>query len=204
MDRYIDEEELNIKNEEIEEKEEFETSYDKKNNRVKFKVVLHESRAEKFGRITDGSTAKFLNIALEYFEYRCALSGERFVKFDKKVRKGIATNLSAEHMVPLCIGGDDIVPNLLPTVLQYNMQKNGYYPIDFWKQAKDVKENTIYSPYRLLKVINYMRKTATEEARESVREGKVKKFKKIGAQGRCAPIYNKGIEEQECYRQLAW
>lgn len=58
------------------------TSYDKKNNIVKFKQVNHSERADKFGRISDGETSKFLNVALEYFNYRCALTGERFVKFD--------------------------------------------------------------------------------------------------------------------------
>ena len=114
------------------------TSYDKKNNIVKFKQVNHSERADKFGRISDGETSKFLNVALEYFNYRCALTGEKFVKFDKSIStedeetqdiEKLKSNLSAEHMVPLCRGGDDIVPNLFRTVHQFNIQKNVHFQI---------------------------------------------------------------------------
>ena len=164
-------------------------NYDKKTNRIKFRTVNHSERAFEFHRITDYETSKFLNIALEYFDYRCAITGERFVEFDKAIiveneeeqeeTVKLKSNLSAEHMIPLCRGGDDIVPNLFPTIYQYNVQKNGYYPIDYWKQAKDINGNSIYSPFRLLKVINYMLKSSTIEARECVRDKDVKKFKKL-------------------------
>ena len=108
--------------------------------------------------MSDGETAKYLNVALEYFDNRCALSGEKFVKFDKKT-EGKLTNLSAEHVVALCIGGHDIVPNLTPSVLQYNIRKNGYYLLDYWDKQKDSNGKSIYSPYRLLKLVNYMMKS---------------------------------------------
>ena len=182
------------------------TSYDKKNNVVKFKQVNHSNRADSFGRISDGETSKFLNIALEYFNYRCALTGERFVKFDKSISTEdeetqeiikLKSNLSVEHMVPLCRGGDDIVPNLFPTIYQFNVQKNGYYPLDYFKQAKNINEQSIYSPYRLLKIINYMLKSSTVEARECVREKNVRKYKKIILTPNEIDKYLKEIEEKE-------
>ena len=182
------------------------TSYDKKNNKVKFKQVNHSERADIFGRISDGETSKFLNVALEYFNYRCALTGEKFVKFDKSISTEdeetqdilkLKSNLSAEHMVPLCRGGDDIVPNLFPTVYQFNIQKNGYYPIDYMKQAKNANGQSIYSPYRLLKIINYMMKSSTVEARECIRDKDVKKFKKIILTPNEIDKYLKGIEEKD-------
>lgn len=55
------------------------------------------------------------------------LCQEKFVAFDNAVeREGnakLTTNLSAEHIVALTTGGNDIIPNIVPTVLQYNVQK---------------------------------------------------------------------------------
>ena len=154
-------------------------SYDSEKKMLVFKTVNHSGRVRKSNnQITDGEVAKFLNVALEYFDYRCALSGEEFFEWDERVNR-MKCNLSAEHMIPLTAGGSDIVPNLFPTVLHYNLQKHGYNPLDYWKQAKDIKGNSIYNPYRLLKVINYMIKTSTPEARACVRGGDIKKFKKL-------------------------
>ena len=130
---------------------------------VKFKSVNHHKRAEANEVESDGEIATYANYALEYFGYRCALSGEKFVVFDNPVeREGnakLTTNLSAEHIVALTTGGNDIIPNIVPTVLQYNVQKNGYYILDWWPKAKDINENSIYSPERLLKLVNYMLKS---------------------------------------------
>ena len=92
--------------------------------KAKFARVNHIERAATKGRQTDGDTTWAANIALEYFGNRCALSGEEFKVFDKKI-SGKRTNLSAEHVVALSLGGDDIIPNIVPSVLQYNIQKNG-------------------------------------------------------------------------------
>ena len=111
-----------------------------RNGQVEFKKVNHSERAvKKFKRASDGEATKYVNIALEYFGHRCALSGERFVLFEEKIQ-GKKSNLSAEHVVALCLGGDDIVPNLVPTVLQYNIMKNGYYLLDYWDKQKDIEE----------------------------------------------------------------
>ena len=148
----------------IEYDEYFENETEKdKSGKVKFKNVNHSERAEANDVITDGETTTYVNYALEYFGYRCALSGERFVIFDNPVEREknnrITSNLSAEHVVALTTGGNDIIPNIVPTVLQYNVQKNGYYILDWWPKAKDINGNTIYSPEKLLKLVNYMVKS---------------------------------------------
>ncbi len=150
----------------IEAKEE-QTSVDKK-GKVKFKNVNHQRRAEKLGRLSDGNMTIYMNIALRYFENRCALSGERFESFGngKLENSAAKNNLSAEHVVALCQGGDDIFPNLVPTVLQYNISKNGYYLLDWWTKQKDIEGKDLYSPYRLLKLINYMMKSIDARNKE--------------------------------------
>jgi len=135
---------------------------DKKSGNLKFIKVNHSKRAEKFGRLSDGDTTKYMNIALKYFDNRCALSGEEFKSFKEgNVKNSKAkSNLSAEHVVALCQGGNDVYPNLVPTVLQYNVSKNGYYLLDWWNKQKNSDETQIlYSPYRLLKLVNYMMKS---------------------------------------------
>ena len=133
-----------------------------KSGQVKFKSVNHHKRAEANEVESDGETATYANYALEYFGYRCALSGEKFIVFDNPVereRYKRTSNLSAEHVVALTTGGNDIIPNIVPTVLQYNVQKNGYYILDWWPKAKDVNGNPIYTPEKLLKIVNYMLKS---------------------------------------------
>ena len=151
---------------------------DKKTKELKYTYVSYEEKANQYGRRTDGESSRFLNVALEYFNNRCALSGEKFNIFEGKA-SGRNNSLSAEHMVPIAGGGDDIVPNLLPTVLHYNLQKVNYYPIDYWKNAKDINGNNIFNPYRLLKCINYMTKASTPEAREYVKNRKFKKYRNV-------------------------
>lgn len=142
---------------------------------VIFENVNHSDRAAKFKVLSDGEVAEYVNVALEYFNNRCALSGERFEKFKGKIDRKIGTNLSAEHVVALCQGGHDIVPNLVPSVLQYNISKNGYYLLDWWGKQKDVNGKPIFSPYRLLKLVNFMIKSI--EAREFSQGKDIKKMR---------------------------
>ena len=133
-----------------------------KEGHAKFKVVNHSERALANGVSSDGEVAIYANYALEYFDYRCALSGEKFVIFDEPVKREknkITTNLSAEHIVALVTGGNDIIPNIVPSVLQYNIQKNGYYILDWWSKARDIEGNPIYTPEKLLKLTNFMLKS---------------------------------------------
>lgn len=147
-----------------------------KKGHVIFEKVNHSDRAAKFKVLSDGEVAEYVNVALEYFNNRCALSGERFEKFKGKIDRKIGTNLSAEHVVALCQGGHDIVPNLVPSVLQYNISKNGYYLLDWWGKQKDVNGKPIYSPYRLLKLVNFMIKSI--EAREFSQGKDIKNYRK--------------------------
>ena len=176
--------------------EEKETSTTKdKTGHIKFKKVNHQERAKKSGRISDGNTAAYLNIALEYFNYRCALSGEQFKSFnDEKVENSFAkNNLSAEHVVPLCQGGDDIFPNLVPSVLQYNISKNGYNLLDWWGKQKDIEGKNLYSPYRLLKLANYMMKSI--DARN--KELNIKQYEKVILTPNEIDIFLAKIEKQD-------
>ena len=176
--------------------EEKETSTTKdKTGHIKFKKVNHQERAKKSGRISDGNTAAYLNIALEYFNYRCALSGEQFKSFnDEKVENSFAkNNLSAEHVVPLCQGGDDIFPNLVPSVLQYNISKNGYNLLDWWGKQKDIEGKNLYSPYRLLKLANYMMKSIDARSKDL----NIKQYEKVILTPNEIDIFLAKIEKQD-------
>ena len=178
-----DELEEELTEEELELREiEKEQSTKVENGKVKFANVDHSSRADKMGRISDTqrkisdtqkgrNITKYCNVALEYFGYRCALSGERFVSFDEKI-EGKKSNLSAEHVIALAIGGNDIVPNLAPTVWEYNRIKNGYYILDYWDKQKDIEGKSLYTPYRLLKLVNYMMKSIEARDLKTIKEYK--------------------------------
>ena len=165
-----------------------------------YKSVYHKDRAAKFGVLSDGETSKYVNIALEYFDHRCALSGEKFEYIDaEEIDRKLTSNLSAEHVVPLCQGGHDIVPNLVPSVLQYNISKNGYYLLDWWKHQKDTEGKQIYSPYRLLKLTNFMIKSlqAREYSQGKTTAKKVEKYKEIILTDNEIDKFLKEIEAQD-------
>ena len=165
-----------------------------------YKSVNHKDRAAKFGVLSDGETSKYVNIALEYFDHRCALSGEKFEYIDaEEIDRKLTSNLSAEHVVPLCQGGHDIVPNLVPSVLQYNISKNGYYLLDWWKHQKDTEGKQIYSPYRLLKLTNFMIKSlqAREYSQGKKTAKKVEKYKEIILTDNEIDKFLKEIEAQD-------
>lgn len=130
---------------------------------TEYESVNHYKRAKEAKVQSDGEMAIYTNCALEYFGYRCALSGEKFIVFDNPVEREsdtrVTTNLSAEHVVALATGGNDIIPNIVPSVLQYNVQKSNHYLLDWWPKAKDVNGNSIYSSEKLLKLVNYMLKS---------------------------------------------
>ena len=169
---------------------------DKKSGNLKFIKVNHSKRAEKFGRLSDGDTTKYMNITLKYFDNRCALSGEEFKSFKEgNVKNSKAkSNLSAEHVVALCQGGNDVYPNLVPTVLQYNISKNGYYLLDWWNKQKNSDETqTLYSPYRLLKLVNYMMKSL--DARK--KDLGLKQYEKLILTPNEIDEFLDGIEQQD-------
>lgn len=130
---------------------------------VKFVRFDNSDRAETRELMSDGNITYYLNVALEYFNYRCAISGELLKDFGEELGR----NLSGEHVVPLCAGGHDRVENVVPSVLKYNILKNGYNPLEWWTNQKDENGKSLYSPYRLLKLLNYMTK-ALEARKEGL------------------------------------
>lgn len=69
-----------------------EQKVEKVDGHLRFKKWNNFRRAERNKRISDSksrgaSLAKWINVALEYFDNRCALSGEEFVEFEDSVRK---------------------------------------------------------------------------------------------------------------------
>lgn len=98
------------------------------------------------GNLTDEEVIRTYN----YFRGRCAYSG---LKIDKD------TNFSLEHIIPIISGGHSTSFNCVPVISRYNSSKSGYHLLDWWKSQNDGKGNTIYNPYRLLKIVNYILKS---------------------------------------------
>ena len=72
-----------------------------------------------------------------------------------------------------------VVNHPTDTDWEFSVQKNGYYPLDYWMIARDSDGKPLYSPHRLLKVINYMMKASTKEARACVKEKNIDEFRNI-------------------------
>ena len=129
-------------------------------------------RAKQHKRL-DKVTLEELNVALEYFDYRCVYTGQKFVTFEEKASKK-KSNLSVDHVIALVSGGHNIAQNMLPSILQYNISKNGYHLLDWYKMQETPSGEKIYNPYRLLKIYNYMSKSLSamdlkgEEYRQAI------------------------------------
>ena len=116
-------------------------------NRAFERIVSHNNkRAYKNGGI-GCLTVEELHKAYDYFDGRCAYSG---LKIDKDF------NFSLEHIIPIISGGHSVDFNCIPVIKRYNSSKSGYHLLDWWKCQNDGKGNTIYNPYRLLKIVNYI------------------------------------------------
>ena len=127
-----------------------------KNSEIVFQDVLsHNYRALKYGQLGK-LTQEQANIALKYFNNRCAYSGEDFVKSQQNNK--IITNLNLEHIIPLVMGGNSMAYNCVPSVMHYNLRKSAHHPLDWWQEQEDVDGNKIFNPIRLLKLVNYMLK----------------------------------------------
>lgn len=130
----------------------------KKNNIIFYSVLKHNKRAIDYGKIGK-LTLEQANIALKYFNYRCAFSGEKFIKFDNITNTKKICNLSLEHTIALVTGGNSLAYNCVPSVLQYNLRKSVLHPLDWWKAQRDINNNKIFNEIRLLKLINYTMKS---------------------------------------------
>ena len=104
-------------------------------------IQHHNRRAIKAGNRGDLTLEQY-QVAYEYFDGRCAYSGER-MPID-----------SLEHIIALCSGGDTGMWNCCPISIDRNLSKNGYHLLDWYEN----EGKSDYSPYRLLKIVNYMMK----------------------------------------------
>ena len=147
--------------------------WDENEDVLKFLSINHKERANEFGRRTESFSpeimAKYTNVALSFFGYRCAFSGEGFTIFKNSTSNDVKTNLSVEHALALSQGGDDIIGNILATSLPYNISKNEHYLLEWWPRAKNGNGEFIYSTERLLKVTYFILKTL--QMREEIENG---------------------------------
>lgn len=139
--------------------EEDKTFYDKS-------LEYINKRAWKNGAVGE-LTAKDASIAYEYFRGKCAYSGIEIIN-----EEGV-NNFSLEHIIPIMSGGHSMAFNCIPVCKKYNSSKSGYHLLDWWQQQSDGKGNSIYNPYRLLKLVNYIMKSLnavdrTVEEKESI------------------------------------
>lgn len=129
------------------------------NNIIGKYSLNHIERALKYGRVSDKEIGDYFQVAVDYFGGRCALSGEELYYYMDKKSGKIRSNLSADHVTALKVGGDDIYPNVVPCVLTYNENKSVTHILDFLLTTKNKDGNILYSPFRVLKLVNYMIKS---------------------------------------------
>lgn len=164
---------------EIKEKEEIQTNsiikkVKTKKSKIMFQEVLsHNYRALKYGQLGK-LTQDQANIALEYFNNRCAYSGEEFIESEQIKSNKIITNLSLEHIIPLSMGGNSMSYNCVPSLLHYNLRKSTHHPLDWWQEQENIEGNKIFNPIRLLKLLNYILKTL-----KYIEEKDINKYKKL-------------------------
>ena len=68
----------------------------KKDNIMFYDVNVHNNRAIDYGQI-GRLTVGQANIALQYFNYRCAFSGEKFINFNKATQRKIKTKTTKQN-----------------------------------------------------------------------------------------------------------
>ena len=76
---------------------------------------------------------------MNFFNWKCAYSGEALTK----------DNRSVDHIVPLNIGGDNIIWNMAPMKLNYNSSKQDKDMLEWYK------EQDFYDPKRLAKIYEW-------------------------------------------------
>ena len=111
-------------------------------------VDNNNRRAEKAGAIANLTVEQF-ETAYIYFGGKCAYSGQKLAP---------GSFISIEHIIPVVSGGHSMAFNCIPVNGKYNSSKSGYHLLDWWKCQTDGMGHSIYSPYRLLKILNYMLK----------------------------------------------
>ena len=115
----------------------------KKEDIIFHDVNVHNNRAIDYGKI-GRLTIEQANITLQYFDYRCAFSGEKFLNFDKATENKKMCNLSLEHIIALATGGNSLAYNCVPSILQYNLRKSVHHPLDWWTRQKNINGKEIF------------------------------------------------------------
>lgn len=109
-------------------------------------ITTNNKRAFKNDAIGNLTVEEF-ETAVMYFENKCAYSGK---KFDN------GAQISIEHIIPITSGGHSMAFNCVPVIQKYNTLKSSYHLLDWWQTYTANGAKILYTPYRLLKLINYM------------------------------------------------
>lgn len=109
-------------------------------------IASNNKRAYKNDTIGNLTLEDF-ETAFIYFEGKCAYSGRKIESKDQ---------VSIEHIIPLTSGGHTMAFNCVPVMKKYNTIKSGYHLLDWWRTYTINGKESLFTPYRLLKLINYM------------------------------------------------
>lgn len=103
-------------------------------------------RAQKYNVIGEFTEKEFKEISLEFFEWKCAYTGEEIPKD--------LSNCHREHVVPISRGGDNGIWNIVPALDWVNLSKNNK-PMEEW-----YKQQPYFSEERLNKIYEYIEWTS--------------------------------------------
>ena len=81
---------------------------------------------------------------MQFFEWKCAYSGEKFSNNNKE------NDRSIDHIIPLSKGGENEIWNCVPIKMNYNSSKNANDMLEWYKQQE------FYSEERLNKIYEWI------------------------------------------------
>ncbi|MBQ7668470.1 MAG: hypothetical protein IJS47_04015, partial [Clostridia bacterium] len=123
-------------------------------------IAANNKRAYKNDGIGNLTVEEF-ETAFMYFDSKCAYSGRAFESKEQ---------ISIEHIIPITSGGHSMAFNCIPVIKKFNTLKSGYHLLDWWRSYKVTNTETLYTPYRHLKIVNYMLKALESINMEDKRE----------------------------------